>query len=324
MDAFGGPASALARALGSGRFVITAEIAPPVSTDPADLLARAMPLRDRAVAVNVTDGAGAKAHLSSLAAARILLDNGIEPILQMTCRDRNRLALQSDLLGALALGVRNILMLRGDDPSAGDQPDAKPVFDLESKSLLETAETIRRDHRLPTGAAIKGPVALVLGAADTPVDPPPGWIPESLIAKVDAGVDFIQTQFCLDAGVARRYAARLAELGLVPRLKVLIGVAPIPSARSARWMRDKLFGTIIPDALIERLDQAADPRAEGRTICVELLHELARIPGIAGAHIMAPQNPGAIAEVIAAFDATITCSDHPPPHPPPQGGRGSA
>ncbi|MBI3514124.1 MAG: methylenetetrahydrofolate reductase [Proteobacteria bacterium] len=298
-----GAASALDQALRSGRFVITAEISPPVSTDPADLLARALPLKGLATAVNVTDGAGAKAHLSSLVAARLLLDHGIEPILQMTCRDRNRLALQSDLLGALALGIRNILILRGDDPSAGDQPDAKPVFDLESRTLLETAERMRRDHRLPTGTEIKGPVALLLGAADTPIDPPPGWTPQSLLAKQAAGVDFIQTQFCLDIAVVRRYAARLAELDIVPKLKILIGVSPIPSARSARWMREKLFGTIIPDAVIERLDKAADPRTEGRAICVELLQQLAEIPGIAGAHIMAPQNPAAIAGVIA--DAAI-------------------
>jgi len=294
------PVSALDRALKAGEFVITAEIAPPVSTDPADLLARALPLRGLATAVNVTDGAGAKAHLSSLAAARLLLDNGIEPILQMTCRDRNRIALQSDLMGAVALGVRNILVLRGDDPSAGDQPDAKPVFDLDSRALLETAARLRHEHRLPTGTEVKGAAPLLLGAADTPIDPPPGWTPQSLAAKLAAGADFVQTQFCLDPDVVRRYADRLAELGLVPRLKILIGVAPIPSARSARWMRDKLFGTIIPDALIERLDRAADPRAEGRRICVELLQALAGIPGVAGAHIMAPQNPSAIPEVIAA------------------------
>ena len=293
------PVSALDRALQRGKFVVTAEIAPPVSTDPADLLARALPLRGLATAVHVTDGAGAKPHLSNLAAARLLLDNGIEPILQMTCRDRNRIALQSDLMGALALGVRNVLILRGDDPSAGDQPDTKPVFDLDSRTLLETAARLRREHRLPTGAEVKGRAPLLLGAADMPIDPPPGWTPQSLAAKLSAGADFVQTQFCLDTDVVRRYAARLAELGLVPRLKILIGVAPIPSARSARWMREKLFGTIIPDALIARLDQAADPRAEGRRICVELLQELARIPGIAGAHIMAPQNPSAIPEVIA-------------------------
>jgi len=299
-DASDAAPSALARQLGAGRFAITAELAPPVSTDPDDLLARALPLRGLATAVNVTDGAGAKAHLSSLAAARLLLDHGIEPVLQMTCRDRNRLALQSDLMGAVALGIRNLLILRGDDPSAGDQPDAKPVFDLDSRALLETAQRLRRDHQLPTGTTVKGTAPLWLGAADTPLDPPPGWIPQSLIAKRDAGADFIQTQFCFDAGVVRRYAARLGELGLVPGLRILIGVAPVPSARSARWMRDKLFGTIMPDGVIERLERASDARSEGKAICVELLQQFATIPGIAGAHIMAPQNPSMIPDVIQA------------------------
>src|SRR5277367_508696 len=167
--------SALARRLGSGSFAITAEITPPVSTDPADLLARALPLRGLATAVNVTDGAGAKAHLSSLAASRLLLDSGIEPVLQMTCRDRNRLALQGDLLGALALGVRNLLVLRGDDPSAGDQPDAKPVFDLDSRALTEIARSIRDDGKLPHGAKVAGAAPFFIGAADSPVDPKPGW-----------------------------------------------------------------------------------------------------------------------------------------------------
>jgi methylenetetrahydrofolate reductase (NADH) len=293
------PASALARALSSGRFVVTAELAPPVATDPAAFIARALTLRGVATAVNVTDGAGAKAHLSSVAAAHFLIQNGIEPILQMTCRDRNRIALQSDLLGALALGVRNVLVLTGDDPKLGDQPEAKPVFDLTSQGLLEVASRIRREHKLPPGTEIKGPAALVLGAADLPVDPPPDWTPKSLIAKAEAGADFVQTQFCMDMGVVRRYAARLIALGLAPRLKVLIGVAPIPSARSARWMRERLFGTIIPDAIVERLERAEDARREGVRICAELLQELASIPGIAGAHVMAPQNPSSIPPAIA-------------------------
>ena len=146
----------LARYFAAGRFAVTAEIVPPVSSDPADLLARARPLKGVATAVNVTDGAGAKAHLSALVAAHLLRENGIEPILQMTCRDRNRLALQSDLLGAMALGVRSLLLLRGDDPTSGDQPEAKPVFDLDSKALLTTAAQMRSEARLPPGTAIKG------------------------------------------------------------------------------------------------------------------------------------------------------------------------
>jgi methylenetetrahydrofolate reductase (NADPH) len=292
--------SALKTGLEGGKFVVTAELAPPVASDPSAFIARARTLRGHATAVNVTDGAGAKAHLSSIAAALFLLQNGVEPVLQMTCRDRNRLALESDLIGAVALGVRNVLLLTGDDPKLGDQPDAKPVFDLTSGQLLEVANRMRKERKLPTGIEIKGEMPLYLGAADLPVDPPPGWTPKSLAAKAAAGADFVQTQFCMDAAVVRRYAARLVELGLAPRLKVLIGVCPIPSARSARWMKERLFGTIISDAIVERLDKAADAKRAGIAICAELMQELATIPGISGAHVMAPQNPSAIPEVIEA------------------------
>jgi methylenetetrahydrofolate reductase (NADPH) len=295
--------SELARRLDGGGFAITAELVPPVSSDPADVLARALPLKGLATAVNVTDGAGAKAHLSSLVTAQILLANGVEPILQMTCRDRNRIALQSDLLGALALGLRNVLIISGDPPKAGDQPAAKPVFDLDSTGLLALATQISRERRLPSGTPVRGPTRLFLGAAALPVDPPAEWSPADLAAKADAGAQFLQTQFCMDTTVVRRWVGRLHELGLTRRLKVLIGIAPIPSARSARWMRARLFGTIIPEGLVERLDKAADPRREGVRICVELLHELREIPGVAGAHIMAPQNPSAIPDVIVALGA---------------------
>jgi methylenetetrahydrofolate reductase (NADPH) len=292
--------SDLQERLKRGEFVVTAEITPPVSTEPEEVIRRALPLKGLVAAVNVTDGAGAKPHLSSLVAAHLLLKSGIEPVFQMTCRDRNRIALQGDLLGAAALGVENVLILGGDDPRAGDQPETKPVFDLDSRGLLAMADRMRREGRLPSGTPINGGLRLVLGAADIPVDPPPDWQPGALLAKADAGAEFVQTQFCMDIDVVRRYAARLAEAGLARRLPILVGVAPIPSARSARWMRAKLFGTRIPDSLIERLERAADPRREGRRICVELLQLLAETPGVAGAHVMAPQNfaeiPLAIAE----------------------------
>jgi methylenetetrahydrofolate reductase (NADPH) len=291
-------ASELHSRLRGGEFVVTAEITPPVSTDPAEFLRRALPLKGLAAAVNVTDGAGAKVHLSSLAAAHFLVQSGIEPIFQMTCRDRNRLALQGDLLGAAALGIHNILVLAGDDPKAGDQPEAKPVFDVDSRGLIAMAHAMRRDGKLPSGTAIEGRFNVVIGAADMPVDPEPGWEPKGLAAKVAAGADFVQTQFCMDLGVVRRYAARLLECGI--KVPMLIGVAPIPSARSARWMREKLYGTRIPDETIERLDKAADPKREGRQICVEVLRGLVEISGVAGAHVMAPMNfaeiPAAIAE----------------------------
>jgi methylenetetrahydrofolate reductase (NADPH) len=288
--------SLLQSRLRTGQFVITAEITPPVSTDPAEFLRRALPLKGLATAVNVTDGAGAKVHLSSLAAAHFLVQAGIEPIFQMTCRDRNRLALQGDLLGAAAIGIHNILVLAGDDPKAGDQPEAKPVYDLDSRALISMARTMRDQRKLPPGTDIDGRVDLFIGAADVPADPAPDWTPKGLLAKAQAGADFVQTQFCMDMGMVRRYAARLRELGV--KLPILIGVAPIPSARSARWMREKLFGTVIPDAIVERLEKAADPKAEGTRICIEVLRELAEIPGIAGAHVMAPMNFGAIPEAI--------------------------
>jgi methylenetetrahydrofolate reductase (NADPH) len=294
--------SDFASLLASGRFAITAEVVPPLSTDPADVAARILPLKGRAAAVNLTDGAGARAHLSSLVAAKIALDHGVEPILQMTCRDRNRLALQGDLLGALALGVRNILVLTGDDPKTGDQPETKPVFDLNSTALLSIAHELSQDHRLPSGAAVRGPTGLLLGAAAVPFDPSPGWKAADLVAKADAGAAFVQTQFCMDMALLRRWIGRLGELGLTERLKVLVGLAPIPSARSARWMRERLYGTIIPDSIVERLDHATDPRREGVAVCVELLHELAQMPGVAGAHLMAPQNPAALPEVISRFN----------------------
>jgi len=290
---------ALAGALRSGRFVVTAELTPPVATRLDPMIAQAQRLKGRAVAVNVTDGAGAKTHLSSLVASAVLVQHGIEPILQITCRDRNRLAIQADLLGAVALGIRNVLALGGDDPRVGDQPETKAVFDLSSGGLLAMADAMRRDRRLPSGTPIGGDFDLTLGGADAPVDPPPGWDPRGLAAKMEAGADFIQTQFCMDAGIVRRYAARLLELGIAPRLAILIGVCPIPSARSARWMREKLHGTIIADEIVQRLEGAADARSEGMRICAEFMRELVGIPGIAGAHVMAPVNPSVVADVIA-------------------------
>src|SRR5262245_46578455 len=234
-------ASELQARLRAGEFVVTAEITPPVSTDPAEFLRRALPLKGLATAINVTDGAGAKVHMSSLAAAHFLVQSGIEPIFQMTCRDRNRLALQGDLLGAAALGIHNILVLAGDDPKAGDQPDAKAVHDLDSRGLIALVHQMRTEKKLPSGTPFAGPFPLAIGAADVPADPKPGWEPKGLLAKAAAGADFVQTQFCMDMGIVRRYAARLREIGF--KLPVLIGVAPIPSAKSARWMREKLFGT---------------------------------------------------------------------------------
>jgi len=257
-----------------------------------------MPLKGLADAVNVTDGAGARAHMGSLAAAALLLEAGVEPILQLTCRDRNRIALQSDLLAAAALGIENLLLLRGDDPSAGDQPDAKPVFDVDTLILTGVARDIRDRQKLMSGQSVSGKANFFIGAADSPIDPAAGWKPSRLKAKIDAGAQFAQTQFCMDAKVARRYAQCLAENGL-GSFHLLIGLVPLRSARSARWIRDKLPGSIIPDAVIERMEGASDPLREGRKICSELVEELSQTPGVAGVHIMAPGNDAGLAETVS-------------------------
>jgi methylenetetrahydrofolate reductase (NADPH) len=243
--------------------------------------------------------------LGSVTAAAMLVAQGIEPILQLTCRDRNRIALQSDLLSAAACGVRNLLMIRGDDPSAGDQPDAKPVFDLDPRQLLATARLLRDTGELPSGRKVSGRADFFLGGADNPNDPQPGWEPKGLQAKIDAGAQFVQTQFCMDAGVVRRYVARLAERGLMDRISLIVGIVPLRSAKSARWIKEKLFGAIIPDSLIERMETASDPLAEGRRICLDLVGELAGIPQVAGVHIMAPGNDAAVPGIIKAARDSI-------------------
>jgi methylenetetrahydrofolate reductase (NADPH) len=289
-----------AERLKAGRFVMTAEIAPPVSADAQELRAKAAPLKGLADAVNVTDGAGARAHMAALAAASILLGMDIEPILQITCRDKNRIALQSEMMGAAVLGIRNLLLLTGDDPKAGDQPDTKPVFDVDSKTLIETARRLRDDGTLPTGRKVSGSAPFFIGAADMPIDPPAGWQPNSLLGKVKSGAQFAQTQFCMDAALLRRYIGALQQAGITKDLAILIGVNPLRSAKSAQWMKSHLFGTIIADSLIARMEHATDPAREGIAICAELIEDYSTIPGVAGVHIMAPGNDAAIPDVIAA------------------------
>lgn len=288
----------LEAALRAGHFALTAETSPPDAGGPGPVLDRAGCLRGLADAVNVTDGAGARAHMSALAAAAVLAQAGIEPVLQFTMRDRNRMALQGDLLGASALGIPNILCLHGDDAKQGDQPDTKPVYDIDSRELIRTARRMRDQGSFPSGRAIDPKPSLFIGAADLPADPKPGWKPDGLIAKIEAGADFIQTQYTFDLAMLRRYLAALGDLGVLDRLYVIVGIGPLASAKSARWMSENLFGVHVPDPLIARLDKAADPRAEGRRICTELLQALAEMKGVSGAHLMAPKQEQAIAEVI--------------------------
>lgn len=282
-------------------FVITAEIVPPLAASADLLLEEASLLGPMVDAINVTDAAAGRTTMSSFAAAALLAQNDYEPILQITCRDRNRIALAGDLIGAAAQGVSNLLLLRGDDPKGGDQPDATPVFDFETADLMKMARDMRDEGVLPSGRAIKSPPQFFIGGADIPRVPDDKWSPESLRRKIEGGAGFLQTQFCFDLEVARQYFDRLGEEGITDKVGIIIGVGPIRSAKSARWMNENLFGVHVPEATIERLEGAEDQAAEGRAICVELIEGLRDMPGPAGAHLMAPaQGTKAIAAVLAA------------------------
>jgi methylenetetrahydrofolate reductase (NADPH) len=292
--------SQLRARIAAGQFAVTAELVPRLAGGASALLEEGEPLRGLVDAINVTDGAAASTAMSSTAAAAILANHGLEPVLQITCRDRNRLAICADLLGSSAQGVVNMLVLTGDDPARGDQPEAKPVFDLNSGQVMSIARRMRDDQALENGKTITEPPDFYIGGADMPIDPPADWQPTALQAKIDNGAQFVQTQFCFDPAIAERYIGRLREEGITERLAILLGIGPIASAKSARWMNDNLYGVSVPEALIARLEGAGDRNAqkrEGIRICTELLERYRALEGIAGVHIMAP---GAGTKAIAA------------------------
>jgi methylenetetrahydrofolate reductase (NADPH) len=286
----------------AGEFVITAEIVPPLSASGSKLLHEAAQLKGKVDAINLTDAAAGKTSMSSFAAAALLVANGHEPILQVTCRDRNRIALAGDLIGAAAQGVENLLILKGDDPKGGDQPNAKPVFDFESIELMALARDMRDQGALPSGRKIDSPPQFFIGAADVPRRPDAKWSPVGMQKKIEAGADFAQTQFGFDLDIVRAYIEQLRKDGILDKLGVIIGVGPIRSAKSARWMNENLFGVHVPEPIIARLEAASDQAAEGRQVCAELIEGLQAIPGVAGAHVMAPaQGTDAIAAVLESI-----------------------
>jgi methylenetetrahydrofolate reductase (NADPH) len=303
--------SRLVRSLLEGRFALTVELVPPVAGSAEAMLDWAVALNSGVQAFNLADSAGGKVHMSGLACAALLKSRGLEPVLQMTCRDRNRVALYSELLGAGALGVHNILMMRGDNLAEGNHPDTKLVHDLNTAELIAAAAGLSVHGALPGGGAkltdtgilpgqipVADPPGFFIGAADVPSAISEPWWEDALRAKLNAGAQFIQTQLCYDADQITRYASRLHDSGLADNLFVLIGTGPLKSARSALWMRDNLWGVDVPDRLVERLDEAEDPVDAGIGICAELLDHIANTPGLAGAHLMAPGNLDAIAPAI--------------------------
>ncbi len=299
----------LEQVLAAGGFAVTCETSPTATTDLAPLLDRVAPLRGLADAVNVTDGATARAHLSSLVLAGAMMREGIQPVLQFTVRDRNLIALQGDILGAGALAIPNILCLTGDDPKKGEEPAATPVGDLDSAGLIRLACRMRDEGVLNAGRAIAAPPRLFVGCADAPMVPKAGWEPKGLADKIAAGADFAQTQYCFDLETAKTYFARLADFGIPERLPFLVGIGPLASLRQARWMDENLWGVSIPEPILKRLEGAADERAEGRKICAELIQQLREIPGVRGVHLMAPRQEAAMAEVI---ELSGVLKDRPP------------
>ncbi|MGD2008161.1 MAG: methylenetetrahydrofolate reductase [Cellvibrionales bacterium] len=284
-----------------GEFVITAEITPKLTASPEDIVRQAAPLKGLADAVNVTDGAGARVAMSSLVASALLVKEGIEPVMQMTCRDRNRIAIAADLIGASALGIRNLLALSGDDPKGGDEPEAKAVFDLGSKDIMTLSRRLSDDGQTTSGRSLATPASLFVGAADAPFDPPADWEPTGLLEKIAAGTQFVQTQFCYEPEVLKRYLTRLEDYGVLEKTSMIIGIGPIASAKSARWMDENLYGVSIPTATIKRLEDAEDQAAEGLKIGMELIQAYRDMPGVRGVHVMSPaQGASRTAEVIKA------------------------
>lgn len=290
--------SRLERVLRRGEFAVTAELNPPDSADPADVFEAARPLAEVADAINATDASGANCHMSSLGICALLTRAGYGTVYQISCRDRNRIAIQGDVLGAAAMGVRNVLCLTGDDVGAGDQPGAKPVFDFDSVSLIRAIRTMRDEGLFLSGRKITKPPHLFIGAAENPCVEPLDWRAQRLAKKVAAGADFIQTNYIFDMPRFEVFMERVRDLGLHEKLFILAGVGPLASAKAARWMRSNVPGIHIPDTVIARLEGAKDQGEEGRRICVDLIQQMKEMVGVAGVHIMAYRREHLVADIV--------------------------
>jgi methylenetetrahydrofolate reductase (NADPH) len=286
------------RVLRAGHFAVTSELAPPDSADPEDVYRRSRIFHGYVDAINATDGSGGNCHMSSLAVCALLTRVGYAPVMQISCRDRNRIAIQGDILGGAAMGVCNILCLTGDGVQAGDHPQALPVFDLDSMTLLTTARTLREEHRFLSGRRITYAPRVLLGAAENPFAPPLRWRAQRLAKKVAAGAQFIQTQYCYDVPLLKLFMRQVEDLGLLDKVFILAGVGPLRSAKAAEWMRTHVPGLHIPDQVIERMAGADDGAREGRNLCIDLIQEIRAVPGVSGIHLMAYRQEDSVAEII--------------------------
>ncbi len=323
--------SNLERVLRAGHFAVTGELGPPQSADPEVILHKAHLLKGAVDAANITDNQTAIVRMSSIASGALAISEGLEPVVQMTCRDRNRLAIQADLLGAHALGMRNLLCLTGDHQSFGNHPTAKNVHDLDSVQLICMVKDMRDEGHFQCGDEIKGEVPrFFIGAASNPFGDPFEFRPYRLAKKVAAGVDFIQTQLIYDLPRFREFMKRVVDLGLHEKVYILAGVGPLKSSGAARYMRDKVPGMIVQDEYVDRMRAAIAgiPKEEkkarrqawqqkGIQICIEQVQELREIEGVAGIHIMAIEWEEAVRPIVEGAGLLPRPT---PPVPPSRGG----
>jgi methylenetetrahydrofolate reductase (NADPH) len=294
--------------LASGGFAVTAEISPPRGASTAPITETAAALKGWVDAVNVTDNQGSNVRLASWAGSLAVIDAGLEPVMQMTCRDRNRIALQSDLLGASALGIRNILVMTGDHPKFGDHPGVRPVFDLDSVQLLWTLQTMRDQGVLLSGRRLAPPPDCFLGAVENPFAPPAGFRAERLGKKVAAGAQFVQTQFVFDLKVFGQWMAQVRDLGLHERCAILAGVGAVRSRRGMDFVRDHVPGVVVPGEVYRRLRAVPADRtaAEGARLAAETVQQIAGIEGVAGVHLLAAGNERAVPGILDAAGIRVT------------------
>lgn len=294
------PPSRLAAVLSSGGFAVAAELSPPRGVDVEAIVRDAAVLKDYVDAVNVTDNQAASVRMASLPVCALLVQQGVEPVVQFTCRDRNRLAIQADLLGAAALGIHNVLCLSGDHVRVGDHPMARNVNDLDSTHLIRLARNMTERGCLDNGREIAPAPRFFVGAVANPFAPPEAYRPYRLAKKAAAGASFIQTQLIYNPDRFRAFMAQVVDLGLAEKVYILAGVGPFKSARQASYMATKVAGMEVPQALIDRMEKTpkAAQAEEGLHICCEIIEQVREIPGVAGVHIMAVHWAEAVPEIV--------------------------
>lgn len=292
--------SKLEQILSRGEFAVTGELGPPKGADTSVVERKAKLLRDNVDAINVTDNQTAIVRMSSIAVSALLHRMGLEPTMQMVCRDRNRIAMQSDLFGAYALGIRNLLCLSGDHQRFGNHPTAKNVFDLDSMQLLQMVKRMRDEKKVLGGDEIEGATEFFIGAAANPFADPFEFRVIRLGKKAAAGADFVQTQCIYDMAKFERWMQMIRDRGLHEKVHILAGVTPLKSMGMARYMKEKVAGMEIPDEIIERMKKAGKERAkeEGIRICVEQIQRLKQIPGVHGIHLMAIEWEEVVHEIV--------------------------